>query len=83
MEAKYNSQFLDFSIMNITAAFNKTSIVWQDVFDYHKRVSSPVHVFYFKASCNFLHVMHSKYFDLDLMNIQSKSNERISTPFMF
>lgn len=28
-----------FSIMNMTAALNKTSIVWQDVFDYHERVS--------------------------------------------
>ncbi|KAM7414635.1 hypothetical protein PAMA_019449 [Pampus argenteus] len=27
------------SIMNITSALNKTSIVWQDVFDYHERVS--------------------------------------------
>ncbi|KTF86138.1 hypothetical protein cypCar_00034075 [Cyprinus carpio] len=25
------------SIMNMTAALNKTSIVWQDVFDYHER----------------------------------------------
>lgn len=28
-----------FSIMNMTAALNKTSIVWQDVFDYRERVS--------------------------------------------
>ncbi|KAM7396776.1 hypothetical protein PAMP_019788 [Pampus punctatissimus] len=26
------------SIMNITSALNKTSIVWQDVFDYHERI---------------------------------------------
>ncbi|ROL46620.1 Beta-hexosaminidase subunit alpha [Anabarilius grahami] len=26
------------SIMNMTAALNKTSIVWQDVFDYHERI---------------------------------------------
>ncbi|XP_076025390.1 beta-hexosaminidase subunit alpha [Genypterus blacodes] len=29
------------SIVNITAALNKTPIVWQDVFDYHERVSTP------------------------------------------
>ena len=29
------------SIVNITSALNKTSIVWQDVFDYHERVSTP------------------------------------------
>uniref|UniRef100_A0A3B4U0G6 Beta-hexosaminidase n=1 Tax=Seriola dumerili TaxID=41447 RepID=A0A3B4U0G6_SERDU len=28
------------NIMNITSALNKTSIVWQDVFDYHERRSS-------------------------------------------
>uniref|UniRef100_A0A3Q3L9H3 Beta-hexosaminidase n=1 Tax=Mastacembelus armatus TaxID=205130 RepID=A0A3Q3L9H3_9TELE len=26
------------NIVNITSALNKTSVVWQDVFDYHKRV---------------------------------------------
>ncbi|KAG7473371.1 hypothetical protein MATL_G00095090 [Megalops atlanticus] len=26
------------NIMNITAALNKTSVVWQDVFDYHERI---------------------------------------------
>uniref|UniRef100_A0A9J7YL44 Beta-hexosaminidase n=1 Tax=Cyprinus carpio carpio TaxID=630221 RepID=A0A9J7YL44_CYPCA len=26
------------SIMNMTAALNRTSIVWQDVFDYHERI---------------------------------------------
>ncbi|XP_030586717.1 beta-hexosaminidase subunit alpha isoform X1 [Archocentrus centrarchus] len=26
------------NIVNITTAFNKTSIVWQDVFDYHERI---------------------------------------------
>ncbi|XP_030620857.1 beta-hexosaminidase subunit alpha isoform X3 [Chanos chanos] len=26
------------NIMNMTAALNKTSIVWQDVFDYHERI---------------------------------------------
>ncbi|XP_042352757.1 beta-hexosaminidase subunit alpha [Plectropomus leopardus] len=26
------------NIMNITSALNKTSIVWQDVFDYHERI---------------------------------------------
>lgn len=30
-----------FSIVNIATALNKTSIVWQDVFDYHERVSTP------------------------------------------
>lgn len=55
--------------MNITAAFNKTSIVWQDVFDYHKRVSSPVPAF----GC----VMHVKYFNLLLVNTQSNCNEYI------
>uniref|UniRef100_A0A671V144 Beta-hexosaminidase n=1 Tax=Sparus aurata TaxID=8175 RepID=A0A671V144_SPAAU len=29
------------NIVNITSALNKTSIVWQDVFDYHERVSTP------------------------------------------
>lgn len=29
-----------FSIVNITSANNKTSIVWQDVFDYHERVGA-------------------------------------------
>ncbi|XP_026166330.1 beta-hexosaminidase subunit alpha isoform X2 [Mastacembelus armatus] len=28
------------NIVNITSALNKTSVVWQDVFDYHKRRSS-------------------------------------------
>uniref|UniRef100_A0A3Q0QXB9 Beta-hexosaminidase subunit alpha n=1 Tax=Amphilophus citrinellus TaxID=61819 RepID=A0A3Q0QXB9_AMPCI len=28
------------NIVNITTALNKTSIVWQDVFDYHERVTS-------------------------------------------
>lgn len=27
------------NIVNITSALNKTSIVWQDVFDYHERVA--------------------------------------------
>lgn len=48
--------------MNITAAFNKTSIVWQDVFNYHKQVSSPV-------SCFLL--CHANYFDLLLTNTHS------------
>ncbi|XP_026775473.3 beta-hexosaminidase subunit alpha [Pangasianodon hypophthalmus] len=39
------------SIMNITAAFNKTSIVWQDVFDYHKRSKAQYVVEVWKRGC--------------------------------
>uniref|UniRef100_A0A665W9U1 Beta-hexosaminidase n=1 Tax=Echeneis naucrates TaxID=173247 RepID=A0A665W9U1_ECHNA len=36
--AKLQAFYME-SIVNITSALKKTSIVWQDVFDYHKRVS--------------------------------------------
>ncbi|XP_056308299.1 beta-hexosaminidase subunit alpha isoform X3 [Danio aesculapii] len=39
------------SIMNITAALNKTSIVWQDVFDYHERPRSQYVVEVWKQGC--------------------------------
>ncbi|XP_029290292.1 beta-hexosaminidase subunit alpha isoform X3 [Cottoperca gobio] len=39
------------NIMNITSALNKTSIVWQDVFDYHERRSSLSVVEVWKKGC--------------------------------
>ncbi|XP_077067380.1 beta-hexosaminidase subunit alpha isoform X3 [Siphateles boraxobius] len=39
------------SIMNMTAALNKTSIVWQDVFDYHERPRSKYVVEVWKQGC--------------------------------
>ncbi|XP_047453212.1 beta-hexosaminidase subunit alpha isoform X4 [Mugil cephalus] len=39
------------SIVNITSALNKTSIVWQDVFDYHERRSSLSVVEVWKEGC--------------------------------
>ncbi|XP_033997606.1 beta-hexosaminidase subunit alpha isoform X2 [Trematomus bernacchii] len=39
------------SIVNITSALNKTSIVWQDVFDYHERRSSLSVVEVWKDGC--------------------------------
>ncbi|KAK5867346.1 hypothetical protein PBY51_011848 [Eleginops maclovinus] len=35
--AKLEAFYIE-SIVNITSALNKTSIVWQDVFDYHERI---------------------------------------------
>ncbi|TRY95334.1 hypothetical protein DNTS_034097 [Danionella cerebrum] len=39
------------SIMNLTAALNRTSIVWQDVFDYHERPRSRYVVEVWKQGC--------------------------------
>uniref|UniRef100_A0A8C1YKS3 Beta-hexosaminidase n=1 Tax=Cyprinus carpio TaxID=7962 RepID=A0A8C1YKS3_CYPCA len=39
------------SIMNMTAALNRTSIVWQDVFDYHERPRSKYVVEVWKQGC--------------------------------
>ncbi|KAI2648223.1 Beta-hexosaminidase subunit alpha [Labeo rohita] len=39
------------NIMNMTAALNKTSIVWQDVFDYHERPRSKYVVEVWKQGC--------------------------------
>ncbi|XP_061578600.1 beta-hexosaminidase subunit alpha [Cololabis saira] len=39
------------NIVNITSALNKTSIVWQDVFDYHEQLSSLSVVEVWKQGC--------------------------------
>ncbi|XP_030280772.1 beta-hexosaminidase subunit alpha isoform X2 [Sparus aurata] len=39
------------NIVNITSALNKTSIVWQDVFDYHERRTSLSVVEVWRAGC--------------------------------
>uniref|UniRef100_A0A665WA34 Beta-hexosaminidase n=1 Tax=Echeneis naucrates TaxID=173247 RepID=A0A665WA34_ECHNA len=44
--AKLQAFYME-SIVNITSALKKTSIVWQDVFDYHKRVMVEV----WRAGC--------------------------------
>ncbi|KAF5902560.1 beta-hexosaminidase subunit alpha-like [Clarias magur] len=48
--SKLESFYME-SIMNITAAFNKTSIVWQDVFDYHKERRAQYVVEVWKRGC--------------------------------
>lgn len=53
------------SIVNITSALNKTSIVWQDVFDYHERVSTPQQIWDLQF-CSNLHIRKYQYFCFDI-----------------
>uniref|UniRef100_A0AAQ6I885 Beta-hexosaminidase n=1 Tax=Anabas testudineus TaxID=64144 RepID=A0AAQ6I885_ANATE len=48
--AKLEAFYME-KVVNITSFFNKTSIVWQDVFDYHERRSSLSVVEVWKEGC--------------------------------
>lgn len=52
--------------MNITSALNRTSIVWQDVFDYNERVSThqqnkPLFTFFISLQHHHLFSLHQKF----------------------